>query len=380
MLYPDGYDSLSEPTPSTIRSSTGGISPAITVQELIRIVQILEAKLGLSTFVAFTADQSTDVFTSSAHGMSNGDMLIVQSTGVLPTGLAARTRYFVVNKTANTFQLSATAGGSAINISTNGTGTHSFAVMVAIGKALVGAAEGEANYSILMPASAVVGISDVQSLSNKTLLTPTIASLINAQHDHEDAAGGGQLGISALTTVAQQSLIQTGTVLETARLVAPDGFLLCYGQAVSRTDYATLFAAIGTTYGTGDGSTTFNIPDLRGRVVAGKDDMGGTSADRLTSAGGGLDGDVLGGAGGGEIHLHPLSAAGYAQIFISAIANNALQAARRAVPSYNITHRTTNSTGQGNTSSAASGTPLAGTTDTQTQVQPTFILNKMIKT
>ncbi len=50
---------------------------------------------------------------------------------------------------------------------------------------------------------------------------------------------------------------------------APTGFLLAQGQAVSRTTYDQLFAIIGTTYGTGDGSTTFNLPDLRGRMVAG---------------------------------------------------------------------------------------------------------------
>lgn len=73
----------------------------------------------------------------------------------------------------------------------------------------------------------------------------------------------------------------TGTVLPFAGSAAPIGWLLCYGQAVSRTTYANLFAAIGTAYGAGDGSTTFNVPDLRGRVAAGKDDMGGTAASRL---------------------------------------------------------------------------------------------------
>ena len=55
-------------------------------------------------------------------------------------------------------------------------------------------------------------------------------------------------------------------------------FVFPYGQAISRTTYSALFAVISTTYGTGDGSTTFNVPDLRGRVFAGKDDMGGVAA------------------------------------------------------------------------------------------------------
>lgn len=94
----------------------------------------------------------------------------------------------------------------------------------------------------------------------------------------------------------------TGTVLPFAGAAAPADWLLCAGQAVSRTTYATLFGVIGTTYGAGDGSTTFNLPDLRGRVAGGKDDMGGTAAGRLTAAGAGVAGTTLGATGGTQVH------------------------------------------------------------------------------
>lgn len=94
----------------------------------------------------------------------------------------------------------------------------------------------------------------------------------------------------------------SGSVTAYAGSSAPSGWLLCYGQAVSRSTYSDLFSAIGTTYGVGDGATTFNLPDARGRAIAGQDDMGGTSADRLTGLSGGVDGDVLGGTGGSETH------------------------------------------------------------------------------
>lgn len=94
----------------------------------------------------------------------------------------------------------------------------------------------------------------------------------------------------------------TGTILDFAGTTAPNGWLLCYGQAVSRTTYPNLFASIGTTYGAGDGSTTFNLPDTRGRAVIGKDNMGGTAAGRITTAGGGIDGTTLGAAGGTQTH------------------------------------------------------------------------------
>ncbi len=92
-------------------------------------------------------------------------------------------------------------------------------------------------------------------------------------------------------------MVPVGTVLPYAGVNAPAGYLLCAGQAVSRTTYSGLFAALSTTYGSGDGTTTFNIPDLRGRVPAGKDNMGGTAANRLITA---MTGLVLGAVGGLE--------------------------------------------------------------------------------
>lgn len=66
----------------------------------------------------------------------------------------------------------------------------------------------------------------------------------------------------------------SGTILDFSGPVAPQGWLICDGSAISRTDYAALFAVIGTIYGVGDGSTTFNLPDLRGEFRRGLDNMG----------------------------------------------------------------------------------------------------------
>lgn len=98
-------------------------------------------------------------------------------------------------------------------------------------------------------------------------------------------------------------LMPVGSVIDYASETLPSSnWLLCYGQAISRSAYSVLFNRLGTTYGVGDGSTTFNLPDCRGRVSAGQDDMGGTSANRLTGVSGGIDGDALGGVGGLETH------------------------------------------------------------------------------
>jgi microcystin-dependent protein len=128
---------------------------------------------------------SPGVVTWSSHGRQNGDPVKFSTTGALPTGLTADTTYYIINKTANTFQLAATPGGTAINTSGSQSGTHT---------------------------------------------------------------------------------------------------------------------AIHAPHGCANDLSTFNVPDLRGRVTVGYDSMGGTSADRLTGLSGGVNGDVMGAAGGAQTH------------------------------------------------------------------------------
>jgi microcystin-dependent protein len=128
---------------------------------------------------------SPGVVTWNSHPLQNGDPVRLQTTGALPTGLAANTTYYVVSAGANTFSLAATRGGSAINTSGTQSGVHT---------------------------------------------------------------------------------------------------------------------AIYAPHGWGDNSTTFNVPDLRGRTTAGRDNMGGTAANRLTTAGSGIAGVNLGDAGGTQTH------------------------------------------------------------------------------
>jgi microcystin-dependent protein len=91
-------------------------------------------------------------------------------------------------------------------------------------------------------------------------------------------------GTVLASNVVSSALIPVGVINPYAGSTAPTGWLLCSNQPVSRETYSALFAVIGTTYGSGDGSTTFNVPDLRGRTVAGLDNMGGTDAGRLSTA------------------------------------------------------------------------------------------------
>lgn len=97
---------------------------------------------------------------------------------------------------------------------------------------------------------------------------------------------GGQLNDNwdSIDTLLNQ-FIPIGTIQSYAGTASPNAkWLLCDGAAVSRTTYATLFALVSTSYGVGDGSTTFNLPDYRGRAEVGLDNLGGSSANRITSA------------------------------------------------------------------------------------------------
>ena len=179
----------------------------------------------------------------------------------------------------------------------------------------------------------------------------------------------GSVTADKLDSAAVSVLMPTASLMPYAGSAAPTGYLLCDGAAISRTTYSSLFGIVGTTYGVGDGSTTFNIPDLRGRVVAGQDDMGGSSANRLTNQTGGLNGDNLGATGGAETHL--------------------LTSAESGLPAHFHTQGV--QTTGGNIENFAGGSPAGQYTNTGTvaaqdassahnNVQPTIILNYIIKT
>jgi len=182
----------------------------------------------------------------------------------------------------------------------------------------------------------------------------------------------GSVTAAKLDSAAVSVLMPTASLMPYAGTVAPTGYLLCDGAAISRTTYSSLFGIVGTTYGVGDGSTTFNIPDLRGRVIAGQDDMGGTSANRLTGQSGGLNGDNLGATGGAETHLLTSAESGLTSHTHSVSFQTSI---------------TNDTTGGGNRLKIGGTTNTGGVTggaqdasSAHNNVQPTIILNYIIKT
>ena len=121
----------------------------------------------------------------------------------------------------------------------------------------------------------------------------------------DDAVGTANIADGAVTAakLAVGAAFVSGMVMSYAGTSAPTGWQFCYGQALNTFTYKDLHAAISNTYGgtaytagvtdQSGATTTFNVPDLRGRVVAGRDNMGGTSANKLTNFSGGLNGCLL---------------------------------------------------------------------------------------
>lgn len=195
-----------------------------------------------------------------------------------------------------------------------------------------------------------------------------------------------------VATVSQISASQglpASTIIDFAGTVVPIGWLLCAGQTLSRLDYPDLFAAIGTTYGA-PSSSTFNIPDLRGRVSVGRDIDQTGYADRMTTpnsrtlaATGGAQSvalttaqlashshDVSGSTNSAGDHSHALEwndggVAGVRRVTApQASTSGSINTGTAGVHSHTITVTAAN-TGSG---------------EAHPNVQPTIILNKIIKT
>jgi microcystin-dependent protein len=133
---------------------------------------------------------------------------------------------------------------------------------------------GDARYlQIATAASTYLALSGGTLTGNLTL--PGVPTTTNM------AATKGYVDTQIAAIPGSSDQTPAGTVIWTARSTAPTGYLKANGAAISRTTYATLFSAIGTTYGAGDGSTTFNLPDLRGEFVRGWDDGRGIDSGRV---------------------------------------------------------------------------------------------------
>lgn len=177
--------------------------------------------------------------------------------------------------------------------------------------------------------------------------------------------------------------IPAGALMPYAGSAAPTGWLLCQGQSVLRTDYPALFAAIGTTYGSADG-THFTLPDTRGRVPAGFDT--GNATGRLNT--GGLNAASLGSAGGEQTHTLTTGELAAHTHSSSIIDPGHTHTTWIVVDSGGVTgggalHLSTSPSFSATTGPAVTGVTInnasAGSGTAHNNIQPTIVLNYLIK-
>jgi len=135
----------------------------------------------------------------------------------------------------------------------HGDAANDFSFQIVTGTATSGAT--------LANLTGAAAIPNSQLLLANILIPATATTIITANID---------TAIRAVSGFGGGSAVPPGSVTEYTGASAPAGWMLCDGTAISRTTYATLYAVIGTAYGVGDGSTTFNLPDMRGRMPVGK--------------------------------------------------------------------------------------------------------------
>jgi microcystin-dependent protein len=167
---------------------------------------------------------------------------------------------------------------------------------------------------------------------------------------------GGDNTCHPLVAALLGYLVPTGAVIDYAGATAPTGFLLAQGQAVSRTTYSGLYTALGgasSPWGQGDGSTTFNLPDLRSRVPVG------------AGQGTGLSNYALAATGGEEAH----------KLVTAEIPSHA-----HTFPFVYYTAQTAGGGGGQGTLSGTTTTSSTGGDGTHNNIQPYVAMNKIIKT
>lgn len=226
---------------------------------LSAILSLNSGSTAPTTTVAYSLWADTTTGLLKIRDSSNSSFITVGALGSVNLGLAS-----LASPTFTGTPLAPTASA--------GTNTTQIATTAFVVSSYLPLAGGTVTGNVTLNAQSDIRFADADSSNYVALQAPaTVASNLTLTLPAADGSSGQALTTNGSGTLAFATIggVPTGAVFYFAANTAPTGFLKANGAAVSRTTYAALFAITGTTYGSGDGSTTFNVPDLRGEFIRG---------------------------------------------------------------------------------------------------------------
>ena len=210
-----------------------------------------------SIFVLIPNNSKSYVIRNSVSNNNSSDAIIVRVAGNAGVTIPPSSNTFVITNGTSVYNVAPATFGSAITV------------------------EGAATFESTMTVSGNATFASNVNIGGTVTITGANVQAVNAKVCASAFYGDG---------VNISGLLPPGVIVPYGVSAAPTGFLLCNGTAVSRSTYAALFAVVSSLYGAGNGSSTFNVPDLRGRFIAGWD--AGTSV--LTSVAGAAGSMIVG--------------------------------------------------------------------------------------
>ena len=336
-----GY--IKTPTPAF-----GSNSTQVATTEWVKIFATAKADLNSPTFTGAPVLPSNTVAITQTPGTNNTKLATTEFVNEANVGLASRVNSLLSSKAPlDSPTFSGNIGG--------------------ITKLMVGLGLVDNTNDASKPVSA-----PTQSALNlkANLASPTFTGTVNLPANTlatTQPAGTSNTAVAttAFVTTALASGVPTGTVLMWSTSSAPSGYLICNGGTINRTTFASLFSVIGTTFGIGDNSTTFNLPNFTNRMPIGPGSLASVGA-----TGGSRDAVVV-------THTHTVTDSGHSHTTVQMIGDNAVDGVDSTTTYSGDHHNETKNTG---TSVTGISIDSAGVSGTDKNLPPYLGIYFIIKT
>ena len=312
-----------------------------------------------SIFVMIPNNSKSYVVQNSVSYNNASDAIILRVAGNAGVTIAPGATKFVITNGTSVYNVAPDTFDSAITV--DASATFNSTVSVSGGAYLKGAA----NFASTVTIEGATHLQSTLSVAGAATFNSTVTVLGNA---HVSAAVCASAFYGSGSNLTGLPSMPTGAIITWTVTAAPSGYLTCNGDAVNRSTYSGLFAIVSSLYGDGDGSSTFNIPDLRGKFQAG---FRTTVATGLTSVTAGMiESTTIGNTGGVQaVSLATAQIPSHSHALTSVYSQGANQSNVPGLRRYSEVN-----------TAAAMNTSVAGGGGVHSNIPPTIILNYVIKT